>query len=147
MPFWALFRYWVNGPTLESRVREIGAWGGLSVEERDDKSTTPSNADIFLTAMTSRDKRFDSWNDSHAWQKSGLPKTWLNYTSGLLGFFALAVPPLAIGAVILGHLGLAAARRGEASVRAFGLAGVGLGYVVIAAWLAFFAFVLLSAAT
>jgi hypothetical protein len=113
--------------------------------DKDDEAPRPSGAETFLAAATSRTKYFDGWNDSYAWNRGGLPKTWLNYTSGLLGVFAIAVPPLAIAAVVLGHLGIAAARRGEASVRPFGVAGIVFGYTIIAMWLTIGALVVLNA--
>jgi len=115
------------------------------VEDKDDQATSPSGAEAFLAAATSRTKYFDEWNDSYAWNRGGLPKTWLNYTSGLLGLFAIAVPPLALAAVITGHLGVAAARRGEASVRPFGIAGMVFGDTVIAVWLVIGGLAVLSA--
>ena len=93
-----------------------------------------SNGEIFLNAFTSRTKWFDSWNDSYEWQRSGLPKTWTNAWSALLGFFGLVVFPLAIVAIVLGHLGLRAADRGEASWRPFGVGGLVLGYLSLALW-------------
>ena len=105
-----------------------------------------SNADIFFGALTSRTKRFDSWNDSYEWQRPGLPKTWMNSAAALLGFFGLVVVPLAIGAVVLGHLGLRAADRGEASMRPFGVAGLVLGYVSLAVWVTLFLLVIADAA-
>ena len=93
-----------------------------------------SNGAIFVDALTSRTKRYDSWNDSHEWQRSGLPKTWMNSAAAMLGFFGLVVVPLAIAAVVLGHLGVRAASRGEASWRPFGVAGLVLGYVSPALW-------------
>ena len=94
----------------------------------------PKNRDVFLGAMMSRTKRYDSWNDSYEWQRSGLPKTWMNATAVLLGFFGLVVVPLAIAAVVLGHLGLRAADRGEASWRPFGIAALVMGYLSVALW-------------
>lgn len=94
----------------------------------------PSNADIFLNAMSSRTKRYDGWNDSHEWQKPGLPRTWMNLTAAIVGFFGLVVVPLAVVAVILGHMGQRAAARGDASMRGIGMAGLILGYVSLALW-------------
>ena len=59
-------------------------------------------------------------------QASGA-RTWMNVTSfimGLLCFFGVT----ALAAIVLGHMGVAASRRGEANLSGLGIAGLILGY-------------------
>ena len=98
-----------------------------------------SNGEIFFDALTSRTKRYDSWNDSHEWQRSGLPKTWMNWVAFGCGLGALFTCISFIPAIIFGHLGLAAAKRGEADKRGFGVTGLVIGYVYLAGFIAYIA--------
>lgn len=51
-------------------------------------------------------------------------RNWLGYVAFVSGAFAVSLPAVAVG-----HLGLSAAKRGEASNRDFALAGLILGYI------------------
>ncbi len=58
------------------------------------------------------------------------PRTWMNVTafvSGLLCFTSIT----AVIAIVLGHMGVAASKRGQANARMLGLIGLTLGYVWI----------------
>ncbi|WP_062460995.1 DUF4190 domain-containing protein [Demequina soli] len=59
-------------------------------------------------------------------------KNWMGITSLVLSLVGLFTWFTAIPGVIFGHLSLSAARRGEADNRGLGLAGLIVGYVVIA---------------
>lgn len=71
-------------------------------------------------------------------------KNWMNITSLVLSLSSLLLGITAIGGIVFGHLGLAAAKRGEANNRGLGLAGVIIGYIFVVlgilAIVAFFAF-------
>lgn len=66
--------------------------------------------------------------------------TWMNWASLLLGLVGIVTCLGAIPAIVLGHLGVAAARRGGARAKAAGVIGLILGYGVIAAYLAAFTY-------
>lgn len=71
-------------------------------------------------------------------------KNWMNITALAMSLSALLFGITALGGIIFGHLGRAAARRGEADNGGMGLAGLIIGYVllvlVILAIVAFIAF-------
>ncbi|GEM_PF-3707913 len=54
-------------------------------------------------------------------------KTWMNITA-----FVLSLLGIGLGAVVFGHLGVAAANRGEADSRGLGIAALVLGYLNLA---------------
>lgn len=93
-----------------------------------------------------RTKRYDSWNASYEWQRPGLKKTWMNVTALFASFFGIVLGPLALVGVVFGHLGLRAARRGEASLRPFGIAALWIGYIASIFWLSLFGFAIAYAA-
>ena len=60
------------------------------------------------------------------------PKTWMNWVAfgcGLAVFFTCVS---FIPAIVFGHLGMAAAKRGEADQKGVGIAGLVIGYVALA---------------
>lgn len=59
-------------------------------------------------------------------------KNWMNITSLVLSLSGLLLGITAIAGIVFGHLGLAAAKRGEANNRSMGLAGLIIGYVLTA---------------
>ena len=68
-----------------------------------------------------------------------LPKTWMNWVAFGCGLGALVTCISFIPAIIFGHLGLAAAKRGEADKRGFGVTGLVIGYVYLAGFIAYIA--------
>ncbi len=73
-------------------------------------------------------------------------KDWMGITSLVLSLTTLVFGVTWIGGVIFGHLGLAAAKRGEASNRGVALAGTiigwvlgGLSIVIVVGWILFIA--------
>jgi len=72
-------------------------------------------------------------------------KNWMNITSLALSLSGLLFGVTAIAGIVFGHLGLAAAKRGEANNRSLGLAGLIVGYVLtclfLLAIIAYFVFV------
>lgn len=72
-------------------------------------------------------------------------KNWMNITSLALSLSGLLFGVTAIAGIVFGHLGLAAAKRGEANNRSLGLAGLIVGYVLTCLFLlviiAYFVFV------
>lgn len=64
--------------------------------------------------------------------RPGTEKNWMNITSLVLSLAGLLTGITAIGGIILGHMGLSAAKKGEADNRGLGLAGVITGYVILA---------------
>ena len=67
-------------------------------------------------------------NDEQSPASSTRERNWMGYVAYVAGALALSLV-----AIVLGHLGLSATRRGRASNRDFGLAGVILGYVGLVA--------------
>lgn len=65
-------------------------------------------------------------------------KTWMNITA-----FVTALCGISIAGIVFGHLGLGAAKRGEADQRGLGLAGLIIGYVQLGIVLALVAFYVL----
>ncbi|MFP5360543.1 MAG: DUF4190 domain-containing protein [Actinomycetes bacterium] len=55
------------------------------------------------------------------------PKSWMNITS-----FVTSLLGLSLVAIIFGHLGVNAAKRGEADYKGLGIAGLVIGYVTLA---------------
>ena len=64
--------------------------------------------------------------------RPGTEKNWMNITSLALSLGGLVTGITVIPGIIFGHLGLSAAKRGEADNRSLGLAGVITGYVILA---------------
>lgn len=64
--------------------------------------------------------------------RPGTEKNWMNVTSLALSLGGLVTGITVIPGIIFGHLGLSAAKRGEADNRSLGLAGVITGYVILA---------------
>ena len=58
-------------------------------------------------------------------------KNWMNTTALILSLASLITGVTAIAGIVFGHLGLAAAKRGEATNRGVGLAGLIIGYVLV----------------
>ena len=69
------------------------------------------------------------------------PKTWMNWVAFGCGLGALLTCVSFIPAIIFGHMGLAAAKRGEADKRGFGIAGLVMGYVYLVGLIAYIALV------
>lgn len=65
------------------------------------------------------------------------PKTWMNWVAFGCGLGALVTCVSFIPAIIFGHLGLAAAKRGEADQKGVGIAGLVLGYVFLVVAIAY----------
>jgi hypothetical protein len=74
------------------------------------------------------------------YQGQSKPKTWMNWVAlGCgLAFFVTCISGIA--AIVFGHLGLAAAKRGEADARAAGIAGLVLGYLSVVGIVAYITF-------
>ena len=68
-------------------------------------------------------------------------KTWMNWVAFGCGLGALLTCVSFIPAIIFGHMGLAAAKRGEADKRGFGIAGLVMGYVYLVGLIAYIALV------
>ncbi|WP_144018688.1 DUF4190 domain-containing protein [Demequina sp. NBRC 110051] len=64
--------------------------------------------------------------------RPGTEKNWMNITSLALSLGGLVTGITVIPGIIFGHLGLSAAKRGEADNRSLGLAGLITGYVILA---------------
>jgi hypothetical protein len=71
------------------------------------------------------------------------PKTWMNWVALGCGLGAFVTCVSFIPAIIFGHLGLAAAKRGEADQRGAGIAGLVLGYIFLALAVAYIAFIII----
>ena len=75
------------------------------------------------------------------------PKTWMNWTAFGCGLGALFTCGMsAIPAIVFGHLGLSAVKRGEADQRGIGLTGLILGYVIAVLGAAYWVFIIALAA-
>lgn len=74
-------------------------------------------------------------------------KNWMGITSLVLSLATLAVGFTCIGGIIFGHMGLAAAKRGEANNRGIALAGVIIGWVFFGLGLLFVALMVVVIAT
>ncbi|WP_159450219.1 DUF4190 domain-containing protein [Demequina sp. NBRC 110056] len=61
----------------------------------------------------------------------GTEKNWMGITSLVLSLAGLFTGISVVGGIIFGHLGLSAAKRGEADNRGISLAGVITGYVLL----------------
>jgi len=61
--------------------------------------------------------------------QQGKPKTWMNWVALGCGLAMFVTGVTGIAAIVFGHLGLAAAQRGEADARGAGIAGLVLGYL------------------
>ena len=59
------------------------------------------------------------------------PKTWMNWVALGCGLGALLTCVSFIPAIVFGHLGLAAAKRGEAGARGAGITGLVFGYLFL----------------
>ena len=69
-----------------------------------------------------------------------LPKTWMNWAAFGCGLGALVTCGLSfLPAIVFGHLGLAAEKRGEADKKGLGITGLVIGYVFLAGWIAYIA--------
>ena len=64
-----------------------------------------------------------------AYAQQSKPKTWMNWVAFGCGLGALFTCVSFIPAIIFGHMGLAAANRGEADAKGPGIAGLVIGYV------------------
>lgn len=64
-----------------------------------------------------------------AYAQQTKPKTWMNWVAFGCGLGALVTCVSFIPAIIFGHLGLAAANRGEADAKGPGIAGLVIGYL------------------
>jgi len=62
--------------------------------------------------------------------RNGTQKNWMGITSLVLSLVGLLTWFTAIAGIVFGHLGLAAARRGEADNRGVSLGGLITGYVI-----------------
>ncbi len=62
--------------------------------------------------------------------RPGTAKNWLGITSLILGLLGLFTGITAIAGIVFGHLGRAAARRGEADNAGMSLAGLIISYVI-----------------
>ena len=65
------------------------------------------------------------------------PKTWMNWVAFGCGLGALLTCVSFIPAIIFGHMGLAAAKRGEADARGAGITGLVFGYLFLAIAIAY----------
>ena len=70
------------------------------------------------------------YGQSPVYKNPAEAKNWMNITSLVLSLSGLMFGITAIAGIVFGHLGLSAAKRGEASNRGLGLAGVIIGYVL-----------------
>ncbi|GMA36861.1 DUF4190 domain-containing protein [Demequina litorisediminis] len=64
--------------------------------------------------------------------RPGTEKNWMNITSLALSLGGFVTGVTFIPGIVFGHLGLSAAKRGEADNRGLGLAGLIIGYVMLA---------------
>ena len=69
------------------------------------------------------------------------PKTWMNWVALGCGLGGFVTCVSFIPAIVFGHLGLAAAKRGEADQRGVGIAGLVLGYVFLVGVIAYIALI------
>lgn len=74
-------------------------------------------------------------------------KNWMGITSLILSLATLLFVITCIPGVVLGHLGLAAAKRGEANNRGLALAGVIIGWVFLGFGLLFIGLIAVAIAT
>ncbi|MFV0286125.1 MAG: DUF4190 domain-containing protein [Demequina sp.] len=63
--------------------------------------------------------------------RPGTEKNWMNITSLALSLGGFVTGVTFIPGIVFGHLGLSAAKRGEADNRGLGLAGLIIGYVML----------------
>lgn len=63
--------------------------------------------------------------------RPGTEKNWLNITALVLTLAGFLTGITALPGVILGHMGLRAAKRGEADNRGLGIAAVIIGYIIL----------------
>ncbi len=73
-------------------------------------------------------------------------KNWMGITSLALSAASIIFGITCIPGVILGHMGLSAAKRGEANNRGLALAGVIVGWVFLGFGLLFFGFIVIAMA-
>lgn len=66
---------------------------------------------------------------------------WMGITSLILSLTTILFGVTCIPGVVLGHLGLSAAKKGTANNKGISLAGVIIGWVFIGFWLLFFALI------
>ncbi|MFV0632818.1 DUF4190 domain-containing protein [Demequina sp.] len=64
-------------------------------------------------------------------QPGNTEKNWMGVTSLVLSILGFFTGITAIGGIVFGHLGLGAAKRGEADNRGMALAGVIIGYIIV----------------
>lgn len=65
------------------------------------------------------------------------PKTWMNWVALGCGIAMFVTCISGIAAIVFGHLGIAAANRGEADAKGAGIAGLVLGYLSVVALVAY----------
>lgn len=75
------------------------------------------------------------------------PKTWMNWAAFGCGLGALVTCVSFIPAIVFGHMGLAAAKRGEADQRGVGIAGLVLGYFFLAVALGYVGIIVWAASS
>jgi len=83
------------------------------------------------------------YSQTPAYGASNTAKDWMGITSLILSLLTPLLVVTAIPGVIFGHLGLGAAKRGEASNRGIALAGTIVGWVMIGLGVLFIGFVAL----
>ena len=77
-----------------------------------------------------------------------MPKTWMNWVALGCGIGALFTCVSGFAAIVFGHMGIAAANRGEADAKGAGIAGLVLGYlsvIVLIGYIVFFVVMIGSA--
>lgn len=70
------------------------------------------------------------------------PKTWMNWVAFGCGLGSLVTCGLSgVAGIVFGHLGLSAAKRGEADAKGAGLAGLIISYVFVVAMIAYWSLI------
>ena len=67
---------------------------------------------------------------------------WVAFGCGLGGLATCGFTSLF--AIVFGHLGISAAKRGEADYRGAGITGLVLGYLIAGAYVAYYAFAIIA---
>ncbi|MGC4174655.1 DUF4190 domain-containing protein [Demequina sp.] len=73
------------------------------------------------------------------------PKTWMNWVALGCGIAAIFTCISGIAAIVFGHMGLSASKRGEADARGAAIAGLVLGYLSVVGIIAYFGFIIWAA--